>query len=98
MRLDDCATNVKAGDRIVELDARDYEVRLRQARAALDAGLAVLCQKPLALDAAQTREVIAAARRANRLLAVDMSYRYLRSVTLVKQLVDAGEIGLEALQ
>ena len=64
-----------------------------QTIAALDAGLAVLCQKPLALDAAQTREVIAAARRANRLLAVDMSYRYLRSVTLVKQLVDAGEIG-----
>lgn len=31
---------VKAGDLIVELDARDYEVRLRQAQAALDAGLA----------------------------------------------------------
>lgn len=31
---------VKAGDLIVQLDARDYEVRLRQAQAALDAGLA----------------------------------------------------------
>ena len=31
---------VKAGDLIVELDARDYEVRLQQAKAALDAGLA----------------------------------------------------------
>lgn len=31
---------VNAGDLIVELDARDYEVRLRQAQAALDAGLA----------------------------------------------------------
>jgi membrane fusion protein, multidrug efflux system len=31
---------VRAGDLIVELDARDYEARLQQARAALDAGIA----------------------------------------------------------
>ena len=31
---------VKAGDLIVELDARDYQARLEQAKAALDAGLA----------------------------------------------------------
>jgi membrane fusion protein (multidrug efflux system) len=31
---------VKAGDLLVELDARDYETRLDQAKAALDAGLA----------------------------------------------------------
>jgi len=31
---------VKAGDLIVEIDARDYEVRLQQAKAALNAGLA----------------------------------------------------------
>ena len=31
---------VQTGDLLVELDARDYEVRLQQAKAALDAGLA----------------------------------------------------------
>ena len=31
---------VKAGDLLVEIDPRDYEVRLRQAQAALDAGIA----------------------------------------------------------
>jgi membrane fusion protein (multidrug efflux system) len=31
---------VKAGDLLVELDARDYQARLQQAKAALDAGLA----------------------------------------------------------
>src|SRR6185295_862719 len=31
---------VKEGDLIAEIDARDYEVRLQQAKAALDAGLA----------------------------------------------------------
>ncbi|HEY0407955.1 MAG TPA: biotin/lipoyl-binding protein [Pyrinomonadaceae bacterium] len=33
---------VKAGDLLAELDARDYEVRLQQSRAALEAGLARL--------------------------------------------------------
>jgi len=64
-----------------------------QTSAALEAGLAVLCQKPLALNAAQARAVIAAAAAADRLLAVDMSYRHLHSVERVKRLVDAGEIG-----
>jgi membrane fusion protein (multidrug efflux system) len=32
--------HVKAGDLLIEIDPRDYEVRLRQAQAALDAGLA----------------------------------------------------------
>lgn len=64
-----------------------------QTRAALEAGVAVLCQKPLALNAAQAGAVIGAAKRADRLLAVDMSYRFLRSAGLVKQLIDGGEIG-----
>lgn len=32
--------DVKAGDLLIEIDPRDYEVRVRQAQAALDAGLA----------------------------------------------------------
>jgi predicted dehydrogenase len=47
-----------------------------QAIAALERGLAVFCQKPLARTAAETRAVVAAARRADRLLGVDLSYRH----------------------
>lgn len=47
-----------------------------QAVAALEAGLAVFCQKPLGRSAAETRRVVAAARRADRLLGVDLSYRH----------------------
>jgi predicted dehydrogenase len=47
-----------------------------QAFAALERGLAVFCQKPLGRDAGETRMVVEAARRADRLLAVDLSYRF----------------------
>jgi predicted dehydrogenase len=47
-----------------------------QALAVLERGLPVFCQKPLALDAASTRAVVDAARRADVLLGVDLSYRH----------------------
>lgn len=56
---------------------------------ALAAGLAVFCQKPLGRTAAQTRRVMAAARTMNRLLGVDLSYRFVRGM----QTIQAGEIG-----
>jgi predicted dehydrogenase len=48
----------------------------RQALAALDRGVAVFCQKPLALDAAGAERIVQAARRADVLLGVDLSYRF----------------------
>jgi predicted dehydrogenase len=64
-----------------------------QSAAALEAGLAVFCQKPLATNAAETARVVATARRMERLLAVDMSYRHLRGVAKMKELISANEIG-----
>jgi predicted dehydrogenase len=64
-----------------------------QSIAALDAGAAVFCQKPLGLNAVETARVIQTARRAERLLGVDMSYRHVRGVKKIKQLIGAGEIG-----
>jgi predicted dehydrogenase len=64
-----------------------------QARAALERGMAVFCQKPLARTATETREVIEAARRANRLLGVDFSYRHTEAMRCVRELVAGGELG-----
>jgi predicted dehydrogenase len=64
-----------------------------QAIAALDRGLAVFCQKPLARTAAETRTVIDAARAADRLLGVDLSYRFTAAARAIRQLVRAGELG-----
>jgi predicted dehydrogenase len=65
-----------------------------QAMAALERGLAVFCQKPLARNAEETRQVLGAARKADRLLAVDLSYRYVEALRAAQALVADGEIGL----
>jgi len=64
-----------------------------QATAALERGVAVFCQKPLARTADETRRVVDAARAADRLLAVDLSYRYTDGMRRIRELVRAGEIG-----
>jgi predicted dehydrogenase len=64
-----------------------------QAIAALRRGIAVFCQKPLARTAVEARDVIAAARAADRLLGVDLSYRYTRGMQAVRDLVQRGELG-----
>jgi predicted dehydrogenase len=64
-----------------------------QARAALDRGLAVFCQKPLARTEPEARDVIAAARANDRLLGVDLSYRKVAGVEQMKSLLASGAIG-----
>ena len=61
--------------------------------AALERGLAVFCQKPLALDAPTARRVVDAARAADRLLAVDFCYRFTDAGRRVREIVAAGELG-----
>jgi predicted dehydrogenase len=69
-----------------------------QATAALEAGLAVFCQKPLARSAVEATRVVDAARAADRLLAVDLSYRYTRAAQALRGavaelgVVDAAEL------
>jgi predicted dehydrogenase len=64
-----------------------------QTLSALERGLAVFCQKPLALSGDEARRLVAAARAADRLLGVDYTYRTLSSATELHRLVAAGELG-----
>lgn len=64
-----------------------------QAIGALQAGKAVFCQKPLGRTAAEVEAVLAAARRADRLLGVDMSYRFTEGMAKIRDLVGSGELG-----
>jgi predicted dehydrogenase len=64
-----------------------------QAIAALEHGAAVFCQKPLARTAAETRRVVDAARAADRLLAVDLSYRFTDAMRRISALVGSGALG-----
>lgn len=64
-----------------------------QSIAALEAGAAVFCQKPLGRDAAENEAVVAAARRADRLLGVDLSYRHTAGMRAIAPLVQGGVLG-----
>lgn len=64
-----------------------------QTIAALEAGAAVFCQKPLGRDAAETAAAVEAARRADRLLRTDLSYRHTEAVRAVAEEVRAGRLG-----
>lgn len=60
---------------------------------ALASGKAVFCQKPLARTAAETTQVVEAARRADKLLGIDFSYRHLSGMQSLRSMIDAGELG-----
>ena len=60
---------------------------------ALERGAAVFCQKPLGRSAAEARAVVAAARSADRLLAVDLSYRFTEGMRRIRELAQSGALG-----
>jgi predicted dehydrogenase len=64
-----------------------------QAIAALGAGCAVLCQKPLARNEAEAARVVAAARRADRRLGVDLSYRHTVALQALRTEIESGRAG-----
>jgi len=64
-----------------------------QSIAALTRGLAVFCQKPLGRSADEVCEIIDTARRVDRLLGVDLSYRHTAGLRKIRELIQAGELG-----
>lgn len=60
---------------------------------ALEAGVSVFCQKPLGRTEAEVQAVVEAARAADRLLAVDLSYRFTEGMQRIRELLAAGELG-----
>ncbi|MDB4948180.1 MAG: gfo [Gemmatimonadetes bacterium] len=60
---------------------------------ALESGAAVFCQKPLGRTEAEVRRVVDAARAADRLLCVDLSYRFTQAMRAVRERVRAGALG-----
>jgi len=64
-----------------------------QSLKALNEGKAVFCQKPLGRTAKEVRDVINASLKANKLLTVDLSYRYTKAFEAVYNTMLNGEIG-----
>jgi predicted dehydrogenase len=68
-------------------------VHAQQAIACLSRGLAVFCQKPLATHARDAIRIIEAARRADRLLGVDLCYRYVDGMHELRRRIISGQLG-----
>ncbi len=66
----------------------------QQAVAALEAGLHVLVERPLALTAEGCRRVAQAAKNSKKVVAVGMSHRYRPDVSALRAFVHGGELGL----
>ena len=64
-----------------------------QVMAALEAGKHVICEKPLALTVEQADEMIALARRNDRLLVANLMQRYNPLFATIKRLVDGKVLG-----
>ncbi|HEX2555660.1 MAG TPA: Gfo/Idh/MocA family oxidoreductase [Microvirga sp.] len=60
---------------------------------ALERGAAVFCQKPLGRTEREVRAVVDAARAADRLLGVDLSYRFTDGMRRIREVARSGELG-----
>lgn len=75
------------------LIATPNALHAEQAITALESGVAVFCQKPLGRNAREVAAVLKAARRAGRLLGVDMSYRHTQAMRTIRDQIGKGAIG-----
>jgi predicted dehydrogenase len=61
--------------------------------AALRAGLHVLCEKPMALNAQQAQEMLRASQETGKKLMIHFNYRFSPSAQFAKRYVDEGHLG-----
>jgi predicted dehydrogenase len=61
--------------------------------AALKKGIPVICEKPLAMNRHESREMLSVARRENLPTAVNFSYRYVPAARHIREIIQSGEIG-----
>ena len=60
---------------------------------AFEAGCHVLCEKPMAMSAAEGRQMLGAAAKAGKRLMINFSYRFTEQSWALKQQVDTGILG-----
>lgn len=60
---------------------------------ALEAGCHVMCEKPIAMNAAEAQEMIDAAKRTGKRIMINYVKRYIPESIAVKRVIDAGMLG-----
>jgi predicted dehydrogenase len=61
--------------------------------AALEAGLNVICEKPMTVTVAEAQRMVDAAKRCNRRLMVSYNYRYRADTQWMRDMVQSGKLG-----
>jgi predicted dehydrogenase len=84
---------IAAGGLDVLVIAAPNALHREPALAAIDAGLHVVCEKPLAMNVAEAREMAARAEAAGRKTLTFFTHRALAAAVQVKRMVDAGFLG-----
>ena len=98
-KLSPDAVRFSAFDELLNLDLDGIVIatpncfHAEQSIAALERGIAVFCQKPLGRNAVETRKIVDAAREADCLLGVDLSYRAIPAMKSVSEFVESGDLG-----
>ncbi|MCC6483490.1 MAG: Gfo/Idh/MocA family oxidoreductase [Armatimonadetes bacterium] len=73
--------------------ATGNNVHHEMAIAAAEAGKHIFCEKPLAMNVAQAREMVNAVKKAGVINMVNFNYRAVPAIRFAKQLIDEGKIG-----
>ncbi|MHB1294341.1 MAG: Gfo/Idh/MocA family protein [Anaerolineae bacterium] len=60
---------------------------------ALNAGVHVLCEKPIAMNYAEGREMVDAAHRNSKILQIGLHWRFTAEAQALKRFIQAGELG-----
>ena len=58
--------------------------------AALNAGMHVLCEKPMAMNLAEGKEMVAAAKKAGKVLQIGLHWRFTSEGQTLKRFIEAG--------
>ncbi len=61
--------------------------------AALEAGIHVLCEKPMAMNVAEAERMVEASRRTKRMLTVGHHFRFVPFIQFIKRRIDEGLLG-----
>ena len=61
--------------------------------AALNAGLHVLCEKPIAMNLAEGREMVETAARLGKVLQIGLHWRFTSEAQALKRFIEGGELG-----
>lgn len=89
-RLEDVLENAEiAAVHICTPNVDHYPMSL----AAIEAGKAVLCEKPLSMNVEEARKLVAAAQKKNAVNGVQHNLRYYPVVQEMRQIIAAGELG-----